>query len=402
MTRRGLLRGAGVLGLLGWLGAPRRARAGAPTRLLVLWNGGGWDPTFVFDPHFDDGLAPEDAAPETAGGISFAAAETRPSVSRFFQRYGAQSCVVNGLGVGSISHDGCTRLMLTGSRRDDQPDLPTRVAWATGASLALPHVVLSGPRYPGELGAAVVPLSARLTGTLDGSLPAGGTSWSTESEAAMRAYLRAEGEAMGQGSRVGDWLDGLDRLETLEGALDALSVPEDPTDEQTLSLAVDVLASGLARCVMVDAGLPNQTTWDSHFSNAAHQDRAFENLFDRLVTLCDALAGAAGDQGSLLDETLVLVLSEMGRAPSLNAAEGKDHWPHTSALLVGAGVSGGRVVGASDASLVGEVVDLGTGEASATGERVGPLQLAAGLLEAFDIDPAEHLPGTTPLRAPYG
>jgi len=59
----------------------------------------------------------------------------------------------------------------------------------------------------------------------------------------------------------------------------------------------------------------------------------------------------APEGGSLLDQTTVLVMSEMGRTPIHNAAIGKDHWPVTSAMLVGAGVAGGRVVGATDDEL---------------------------------------------------
>jgi hypothetical protein len=73
-----------------------------------------------------------------------------------------------------------------------------------------------------------------------------------------------------------------------------------------------------------------------------------------LLTLLDLLADAPGETGgSLLDETLVLSLSEMGRAPVINGSGGKDHWPYTSALLVGGGLSGGRVLGGTDESQVG-------------------------------------------------
>ena len=47
--------------------------------------------------------------------------------------------------------------------------------------------------------------------------------------------------------------------------------------------------------------------------------------------------------------TLVLVTGEFGRT-SVNGAAGRDHWPFVySFLLTGAGIPGGRVIGASDA-----------------------------------------------------
>jgi hypothetical protein len=52
----------------------------------------------------------------------------------------------------------------------------------------------------------------------------------------------------------------------------------------------------------------------------------------------------------LLDETLVVVMSEMGRTPRVNANAGRDHWTYCyGTLLAGAGIKGGSVCGASDA-----------------------------------------------------
>jgi uncharacterized protein (DUF1501 family) len=53
----------------------------------------------------------------------------------------------------------------------------------------------------------------------------------------------------------------------------------------------------------------------------------------------------------LLDETLVVVMSEMGRTPKINANGGRDHWTYCySVMLAGAGIKGGTVYGASDAN----------------------------------------------------
>jgi hypothetical protein len=51
----------------------------------------------------------------------------------------------------------------------------------------------------------------------------------------------------------------------------------------------------------------------------------------------------------LLDETLVACIGEFGRTPRINAASGRDHWPHCySGVLAGGGIRGGTVYGASD------------------------------------------------------
>ncbi len=59
----------------------------------------------------------------------------------------------------------------------------------------------------------------------------------------------------------------------------------------------------------------------------------------------------------LLDETLVLVTSEFGRTPKINAGGGRDHWPRVfSIVMAGGGIKRGYVHGASD-SLAAEPAD---------------------------------------------
>ena len=92
--------------------------------------------------------------------------------------------------------------------------------------------------------------------------------------------------------------------------------------------------------------------WDTHGNN-------FNCLRDRLLPEFDRPFAALLDdlhQRGLLDETLVIVSSEMGRKPRIgdprsggpNGA-GRDHWPACqSILLAGGGIRGGQVYGASD------------------------------------------------------
>lgn len=64
-----------------------------------------------------------------------------------------------------------------------------------------------------------------------------------------------------------------------------------------------------------------------------------------LPTLVDDLR-----QRGLLDDTLVMMMGEFGRAPRINADAGRDHWPKVfSVVLAGGGVKAGCVHGASDA-----------------------------------------------------
>lgn len=98
------------------------------------------------------------------------------------------------------------------------------------------------------------------------------------------------------------------------------------------------------------------TGWDTHWDH-------FPRMKDELLPGLDlALSGLISDleQRGMLDETLVLLLSEHGRTPQIAKSTkggGRDHWSQCySVVMAGAGVKQGNVIGKSD-SIAGTVVD---------------------------------------------
>jgi len=87
------------------------------------------------------------------------------------------------------------------------------------------------------------------------------------------------------------------------------------------------------------------------------------------------------EQRGLLDETLVCFVSEFGRTPVINKAQGRDHWTHAySIVFAGAGVTGGRVIGRTDRE-GGYVQDM----------PYTPEDYAATIYEKLGIDRGEPL-----------
>lgn len=85
--------------------------------------------------------------------------------------------------------------------------------------------------------------------------------------------------------------------------------------------------------------------WDTH---AFH----YNGIQNQMPVLDIALAGLISDldQRGMLDSTLVVVNSEFGRTPKVNAGGGRDHWPRVfSILMAGGGIKRGQVYGESDA-----------------------------------------------------
>jgi uncharacterized protein (DUF1501 family) len=77
-----------------------------------------------------------------------------------------------------------------------------------------------------------------------------------------------------------------------------------------------------------------------------------------------------------------MVTSEMGRTPKINGAGGRDHWTYCyGAMFAGAGIHGGAVVGASDAT------------ASFVKDRpVSTTEICATVYHLLGIEPETHVP----------
>lgn len=147
--------------------------------------------------------------------------------------------------------------------------------------------------------------------------------------------------------------------------------------------------------------LHGEVTWDAH----AHKPSAPATLADYRDTIgpqfdraCSALLDDL-DAGGLLSETLVVCTGEFGRTPFLNPAGGRDHWTRCwSALVAGGGVSGGRVIGATDArgrEIIDEPISLpelvATAYASLRIDPLAPVTLADRSEQLLAVQPVPDL-----------
>jgi hypothetical protein len=86
--------------------------------------------------------------------------------------------------------------------------------------------------------------------------------------------------------------------------------------------------------------------WDMHGSikqSMGAQLPIFDQAFAMLISDLS--------QRGLLDSTLIMVSSEFGRTPKINATAGRDHWPKVfSVVLAGGGIKKGFIYGSSDAT----------------------------------------------------
>ncbi|MEI6163500.1 MAG: DUF1501 domain-containing protein [Planctomycetota bacterium] len=128
------------------------------------------------------------------------------------------------------------------------------------------------------------------------------------------------------------------------------------------------LVEGGCRFVGVDA-----PGWDVHFN-------CFPSLKTDLIPYADrAFSALITDlkQRGLLDETLVVMMGEMGRTPRINAGAGRDHWSMAQTIIfAGGGTKPGQVIGATDKHAM-----------APTGNPVGVNDLLRTISVLMGIDP---------------
>lgn len=386
-----------------------RAAGAADRRFLFVFCLGGWDASYCLAPQFDaSGVDTEDdATTGTAGGITFVDHEDRPSVRAFFEDHHEKTVIVNGFEVQSITHDRCMRLMFTGRGESGGDDWGAILAAHGEAGLLMPYTVISGPAYSARYSSQVVRVGAsgQLADLLDPEanlLPRSEVEIplpSSEADELVDAYVRERARLLQEAARdprgqafhegYGNMLDAVGHLQR-EGLEFADSGQQDPVSG-SYTKAVDILASGLSRCVMVDNKGLYSGGFDTHSANQLQSDH-HEVLFGYLRGIMDDLDSRTGPSGAPLSEDTVLVVcSEMGRGPLLNPWGGKDHFTYTSMMLVGGGISGDRVVGAFDDAGEGLPLDLDSAEVHESGTPLTSAHIGATLLALGDVDPAEYL-----------
>lgn len=130
----------------------------------------------------------------------------------------------------------------------------------------------------------------------------------------------------------------------------------------------------------IEAGTPviqvnvgSMNNWDTHTNN-------FKQLATRLLPSFDGGLStfiSDLDERGLLEETLIVATGEFGRTPKVNDKAGRDHWSRVfSAVIIGGGINGGQVIGASDVMASDPIT-----------RAYSPADLGATIYSALGVDP---------------
>lgn len=156
------------------------------------------------------------------------------------------------------------------------------------------------------------------------------------------------------------------------------------TPEAQAAMAATALVEGISRVVSFTA----TESLDTHYTDwqtlqGPRQERGFSAIAALAADL-DSRPHPSG--GTWLDKTIIVGFSEFCRTSLLNANGGRDHSLTNACFLLGGGVAGGKVIGASaDVGMAPTTTDLVTGLTDPAGEIVKPEHVMRALLERVGL-----------------
>ena len=362
---------------------------------IVINASGGWDTTYMMDPkgvneinrlyQQDDIL--------TQGNIRYApnAKHTTAGMSNeeFFGKYANELLVFNGLDYSVNNHSPCSRYMATGKLDSlEYPTFAALVAACKGSETPLAFLTFGQYSATGNL----VPLSRvpylsslKRLANADGVDGSQRTFYSDDFvRDRIDAALIEQRAAQVNSPRLPRQQRAENMLYAAQFNSKALNriTPYIPKTQSKgrLPSQVDIALASFKAGVCVSANL-SIGQFDSHANNDVDQMK----LIPEFLAGIDYLATKA-DELHLRDKLVIVIQSEMGRTPTYNKGNGKDHWSVGSVMFMGAGIRGNRVIGETDDKQFLVPINPGTlATDESLGIRVRPEHIHAALREFAGI-----------------
>lgn len=379
MQRRSFLKAAALAGLA--ISAPvitRDAWASAPYGgpfYIMVNAGGGWDPTFMFNPTLNQNHNRLYTEIKKIGNISYApipldlaamGLDTTTGYDpylmdneAFLTKLGSKLTVLNGVDTSTNNHDAGNRTMWSGRISEGYPTLGALIAGVRAPDK--PMAFISSGGYDSTQN--IVPLTrvssvatlkkVAFPNVVDPNNLAGDkyhTQGTFDRIAAAQAARIASLRERQRLPTIQRSMSGLLTARVSENELQNLQIPTSLVDLpgnslsdlermlQQAQLAIAAFKSGLAVAANVSLG-----GFDTHGSHDINQRRQLAKFLYALSFIDDEAAA-----NGLGNKIVVLAASDFGRGPHYNATNttaGKDHWSITSFLAMGPGIAGNRAIG---------------------------------------------------------
>lgn len=340
--------------------APKDGADDAPYEgpFYVVFNAsGGWDTTYLMDPKgvHDTNRLYKEGDILTHGAHKFAptAAHAKAGMSNedFFKEFGGDLLTLNGLDYSVNNHEPGSRYMASGKLDSlAYPCFAALVAACKGPTCPLGFLTFGGYSNTGNLIASSrVPYANSLLTLANADGMQGDSNQPYHDDFVVdriERTLRDQANERGTDRR----LPRLDRAHSMLYAAQLNSkslarvVPWIPAAlaKDPLSQCADIALASFKAGVAVSANL-SHGTFDSHTKNDT----------DQMARIPELLAGVAylirrAEELKIREKLVVVMQSEMGRNPTYNKHDGKDHWSVGSIMFIASDIRGNRVIGATD------------------------------------------------------
>lgn len=364
-TRRDFLRCCGLagLGVALPITRPESTRAAEEDRpyggpyYAVFNASGGWDTTYLMDPKGINEINRlyKEGDILTHGAHRFAPTEKHKSGGmsneEFYKEFGSDLLVFNGLDYSVNNHSPGARYMATGKLDSlAYPTFAALVAACQGPTCPLAYLTFGNYSTTGNLVAmARVPYLPSLQRLANADSVEGNPRAPYHDGFALDRIEQALADE--RKTRTSE--PQLPRLERAQSMLYAAQLnskalqrvtphlPKD-TPKERMSQQAEIALASFKAGVCVSANL-TISQFDSHANNDP----------DQMKLIPEFLAGIAytirrAEELGIRDQLVVIVQSEMGRTPTYNKGNGKDHWSVGSIMFLGRGIKGNRVLGETD------------------------------------------------------
>lgn len=356
--------GAG-LGLAAPLRFPELAQAEESQELpaydgpfFIVFNAaGGWDTTYLMDPKGvgDINRLFKDGDIMTHGAHRFAPTakhkEGGLSNEDFFTEFGSELLVFNGLDYSVNNHSPCSRYMATGKLDSlAYPTFAALVAACQGPACPLSFLTFGNYSATGNLVAmSRVPYLPSLKRIANADSIEGNERSPYHDDFALSRIEQLLGER--RADRAEQPL--LPRRERAENMLYAAQInskalvrvtPHIPKSipKQRLAQQAEIALASFKAGVCVSANL-SIGQFDSHANNDRDQMKLIPEFLEGIAYVL-----RRAEELQIREKLVVIAQSEMGRTPTYNKGDGKDHWSIGSIMFLGPGIKGNRVIGATD------------------------------------------------------
>ena len=137
--------------------------------------------------------------------------------------------------------------------------------------------------------------------------------------------------------------EAFDAIKMLKGADPSSYRPEHGADypRSPFGQALKQIAQLSKADVGLEVAFADLGGWDTHVNQGSAQGQ----LATRLDDFARSLAALVTDLGDQMSDTVILTMSEFGRAVSENGNRGTDHGHGNAMMAIGGGIRGGRVYG---------------------------------------------------------